>query len=840
MDLVTRRTLVALATFVLLTVTRLGWAESTDQCVEPAACNLLWAIPISTAAREPLSQICRGTDQHVQTGGTAPCTTLDERKQLRSELLSIDRERGLTWFFQVAHEALLPSRQIPPGSIPATDRWWEAFVEHDYAPLESNVERDPYASKHPLRMLFEATLFKEWAGRPQGPAEQRGPHGIDSNDFYYVTVRVQPQETVMWLPEDSALPIVVEGAPKHNDTLRFLGVRKSHRGHIAVFPPSGDEGPPLVFPVDENIPKRADTYLLDTTQGRVGIHIHLKLNADDTAVLDGNKLTASPQGELDSNGQLQPLQIVDTTVSIRPESPPHLVAGGSHHIAADAVAQDSLAYDWRTTTQDKTGILAVSVPGCEIDGLADSLVKDHVKDVLESWGVVADDPGLLGDPLKRYFDAASPAAALPGGSSELSRGPAGIAEQMAGALKDIYNQGFRNILDVRVTCSHTPAGEDIFSITATRVEMPSSRPDLVTMTRPVPHSRSEVVSGESLLNEAVTLVVARLWHKPALMIHWSKNEVAAVQSLEARVEVADDSEPVTVRTSVVRRRDDRDTCDRISDWNKLRGKPDFVPIVQDRSDDAIREPKTRQSWFDYSLDGPGYYILHASLPHQGAKDGPASGVDAYRCVHALPPSVVLAVTYFEPLTLFSLTREKTRLPETQKEWMALGFLGPPDGLGGAVGTSEKTRQGVGPSSWNDTATITSTTIAGTVPYTLTVYSLYAGLDWSERFDLSSRWTWDYRLFALMRFDITDTGGVPAALQQFQGRVGGSVLDLTAGGLLDVSLRIASELSIYLTATAYFPRATAFGMSDDVRRTLYYDPTIFTAGLGAGASYSWQP
>jgi hypothetical protein len=343
-----------------------------------------------------------------------------------------------------------------------------------------------------------------------------------------------------------------------------------------------------------------------------------------------------------------------------------------------------------------------------------------------------------------------------------------------------------------------------------------------------------VISDASQLNEALTLVLARLWNRPALLVRHSDADAVAADGIEARLELAQEPNrkaDVEVRIAVTGITN-RALCDRIRDWNRLR---DVLPTNLPVDFKEEEPPEGRERWVNYSLRGSDYYVIKATL-------GESSEASVYRCVRALPPRVVFAAAVFpsSEYSLLSLPIHSAVLPETHSDWLALGFIGPMKGLGAALGLSHELRFGIGSSSWADTANIRSASVSGTVPYEVDETSVYVGVNWAFHYDLSSRWSLNARPIVLLRFNDTDTSGVPSSLAAFSSRSGSSLFDFSLAFLGDIAFRIRRDLSVGLTGLFSFPQLGTILASDALKRTVYFDPTYLQLGIGAGINYSWQP
>jgi hypothetical protein len=180
-------------------------------------------------------------------------------------------------------------------------------------------------------------------------------------------------------------------------------------------------------------------------------------------------------------------------------------------------------------------------------------------------------------------------------------------------------------------------------------------------------------------------------------------------------------------------------------------------------------------------------------------------------------------------------------PETRSSWLALGYVGPVNGLGLGYGLSHEFRRGVGPTSWDDISSIHASTSSGMVPYRLETWTVYLGIELAHRWHWSRRWSANLRGFFLPRVDLVNTAGVPAELAGFAERKVGAVFDLAVAGSLDVTVQLYRELAIHAAGLVEVPRASAlfFGDHSDLQRTIYYDPVLFGFRAGLGASYTWN-
>jgi hypothetical protein len=700
---------------------------------EASACEILWAFPVSEQNRSELEDACRNRS---------------ERKQFLNEVLAADPKRGLSWFFQVARDDFVQATWL----VPPTDRWWEVLKANEG--LSQNIDEDLDAPEHPLRRLFKSRKFREWVAL-------QSHENIDASEFDYVTLLVRPNEQVFLLPEGTAIPIRLEASPpRAHNALYYLAVRKSQTATVAVYPLNshpGHQAPPLLYNLRASIAPKGDGYLLDTTSDRRMVHVYAEVSDEDAIALDGYKLPLPPRhlmnlSELPPTFTPSPHRLDDSFEVRLQAAPPRLVVGRQGHIL-DTELGESIALNWKADGDEKTALLRPTTRGCESEGLDESQVRSAVKSQLGDWQVEAEDLGQQGEMIKAYVEAAGSAAGLPTPPLELSRGRLGVAEQLSAQYHSLFNKGFRHLLDVRVSCSRTPKGEDVFAMTAMRASVASSRKDLVSEADLEGFDRPEtiVISDVSQLSDALSLVLARAWRdKPAMLVRASDGDAPAIDGVEARLEVTQAARTVIARraipvatTSAIGIGTDRDLCDQIRDSNRLRGETKLDTVVgnwikrhrQDPQETPVKEDAL-DTWRSFPvpiepfkwLGGNEYYLVKASVT--GSRS-------AYRCVHALPTKVVFAADVFPSFALWSTTRNSQQLPEHRADWLALGYVGPANGLGVALGASHRLSTGIGASSWADTANVTSASVSGAIPYQVDTFSFYIGANWTLHKDLWS-------------------------------------------------------------------------------------------------------
>jgi hypothetical protein len=217
------------------------------------------------------------------------------------------------------------------------------------------------------------------------------------------------------------------------------------------------------------------------------------------------------------------------------------------------------------------------------------------------------------------------------------------------------------------------------------------------------------------------------------------------------------------------------------------------------------------------------------------------GRDAFRCLRVVPPRYIFGATYFFPETETKANRDVDAPPSVSSpaEWVLLGHAGPPAGLGLAFGISHRRRTGAGPTEWDSTSAITSAGVAGTVPWSIGVFSLYSGLSWSIRHYLHPALTFDWRTFAMVRLDIVDDADIPPSLSASAKPT--LPVDATIAMTAGLALTICQGLSLTGSALIGAPRLSAYFWTPDpvARRSVYYDPTALWLGLGLGLDYSWD-
>lgn len=183
-----------------------------------------------------------------------------------------------------------------------------------------------------------------------------------------------------------------------------------------------------------------------------------------------------------------------------------------------------------------------------------------------------------------------------------------------------------------------------------------------------------------------------------------------------------------LRASFVRVRDGDDVCDRVQAWNELRGDVSLLAKMPSNAHSVNPWRSTTTIPIVYTVRAPGQYLLQVADVRSGDTKTTAAleGREVYACVRALPPRLVAGASYFSPSFIWSRNRDQSVLPETRGEWHG------PSGFGGALGMSRRTRSGIGPSSWDQTAQLTGSDTNGSVPYTLRTFSIYPGLSYAER------------------------------------------------------------------------------------------------------------
>jgi hypothetical protein len=243
------------------------------------------------------------------------------------------------------------------------------------------------------------------------------------------------------------------------------------------------------------------------------------------------------------------------------------------------------------------------------------------------------------------------------------------------------------------------------------------------------------------------------------------------------------------------------------------------------------------------MEGPGRYAIRVSDRKDAwddKADANSDGHDAFRCLRVVPPRYVFGANYFFPKTLWTDDFDAPPSATTPTEWVLLGHAGPPAGLGLAFGISHRKTAGAGPTEWDSTPTITTAGVGGTVPWNLSVVSLYSGLDWTVRWYLLPSLTLDWRTFAMVRFDIVDDAEVPASLSA-SAKPPALPIDATIAMTLGMGWTICQGLSVTGSALLGAPRVSAYYWKPDAiqRRSIYYDPTSVWLGFGLGADYSWE-
>jgi hypothetical protein len=492
--------------------------------------------------------------------------------------------------------------------------------------------------------------------------------------------------------------------------------------------------------------------------------------------------------------------------------------------------------------------LPPTTSGCQTHGIDESLVRGRIDSLLHAWKVNKRDVGLEGVLLKTYLETmhgtSDASGAAPGGS----QGPLGTTAQLENNFQKLYNQGFRYILDVHVICSRSPEGRNLSSITVVRATVPELDRESNEAGPVEFRPATEVVNDASLLNEATARAMARVWDQPSVLIDRPGPELSVGQPFRARVEVTDGAvaaDAVELRARIYRVADGSDLCDRIAAWNELRGGSRLGSLPASRDARKLTVGESRESGVEQELGGPGTYAFRVSLLDDGAGADKALdlGRDVFRCVRVVPPRVIVSLSYVPPSWLApgDLNFDDTPGHDTRSEWLLFGHVGPASGIGAAFGTSHRIRRGTESNNWDSTADISKATVAGAVPWDLSVLSVYGGVDLGMRHYFFPWLAIDLRIAGMLRLDIVDRSDIPASLST-NSKTTGVPIDFTVVGTAAVTLIPPwFNWSVHGFVLAGAPRTSAFFLRPDplVRRSIYYDPNYLWLAPGVGLDYAWQ-
>lgn len=797
-------------------------------------CQFAWSLPALPLTRAEIASECENISAAAPSGHCgcaagsdsdgrfAPCKR-DASQQARDKSIAallehltqvLDPTIAAHW--RVRAVSALQGEGGAPDAEPKAEGWRECWWQGPDSAANARYDK---AQVLVLTDLLRDTSYRKWISNTGEPS--------DPNAYDVTRVKVETDDKVFWLGSADTRLVKLE-PPKDAGKLgeRELIRMRNERGWIvirpAVEPPTAPA--PLIFAVN---PGQAE---LDTTgAARTSIHVRVTATPGQSASIDGYSIPG--------DGKEFPLVI-------QPQAPPLLVVREGARFIQQSVLDRNIQHDFSMPAA-QLGLLPVSLIGCQAYGIDEEHVKERVTGLLGAWGTGPADLGLQAAIAKGYIAAAHGGEGTPEADRAL-KGSLDTSVQLQNYLDDLFQQGFSRLLDIRLTCSRTPQGEDVFSVSATLVTLASGALNEGDQDTPAFLKTTKVVKGLDRLNVATSSALATLWNKRALLLDHAPNELGLLETFGSRVEMvrpSHEKRSIPLRVSVVKVPEGSDACDRVQAWNELRGDASLLAKLPASARTIVAGQDTNSVPLAFSVRAPGQYLLQVRMP--GKRDSgvqaAVEGREVFACFRALPPTLVAGATYFSPDFSLSVNRAQSKFPETRNQWQVLGFMGQPTGIGIAFGVSNRTRRGVGPSSWDDTTSITTSDSQGTVGYVMRTFSLYPGVSFAERWYLSRRWSFDARGFALLRLDFYDTSGVPDELAAFK-QVSSSGVDATFAATGAISVALTSQLSLHCAALLEVPRASAWfvKLSEEERRTVYYDPHFFLAALGLGVAYTWQP
>ena len=497
------------------------------------SCDWVWAMPVLRPVRERVFKNCNEIASTKDEKQQAHCGCTEESAEQQTDRAYTERssispkqksfapcpERVSVYEHKLAefldevmtvvatplntHWRVRALRALRGDESSHDTMWWRCWWNGPY--LVKNIMEQPRNSRAAFQKLLSLGDYRAWTGNATDKEE------FNLDKYYFVTAIVGANDVVYWLGRKATRwvklePEVVNQADRPG--LRYLILPRDQTDWLIVEPGGHEQQPPLVFDVNQGLTE------IDTLSPRRTFLVHVVTNASQSVAIDGYPSVPEPTGSHSP---------VEWQIVAQKDASPSLVVYSGQQISSVTKIDHDVYHDFSGSTV-AVGLLPISLTGCQAYGVDESRVTQRAKDMLDAWKIQQSDLGMQAAVAKGYI-AAAHGSDDNSGANEPLRGSIDTSEQLSAFLRDLFNQGFERLLDLRLTCSRTPAGEDVFSVSAVLVTLRNSELNGGTMDSPEFLTTTKVVKGLDRLNVATSAALATLLKRNALVLGHTPNEI---------------------------------------------------------------------------------------------------------------------------------------------------------------------------------------------------------------------------------------------------------------------------------------------------------------------------